>query len=164
MPPSESAGSAGVGTLVSSTRERLLIETWSNWNTRVDPPVCALATCMPSAVTCVRLLGSPRTDTEMMFGSAKSAVMEGRYLMNSPTLPCETSPKASAATTFLMFAAKRCSFTARAATLVSRAAVIVKGSSWATAIPEPIGERSTRSARVSPAPRSTVISRGSCPV
>src|SRR5687768_17006773 len=111
-PAIESAGDDGVGTFVTSSREILLMETEPNWNTRELPvglPV--LAICAPSLETTAMLVGKPRTDTEATEppdSVSYSAVMPGMNFRNSPTFPSMRSPSASAATTFLMFGAKRC--------------------------------------------------------
>ena len=132
-PAMESAGVEGVGTLVTSMREMLLMETWVNWKTRDEPwglPVLAIWRPSPETTACA--VGKPRTDTEATEppdSRSYSAVTPGMNLRNSPTFPSMTSPSASAATTFLMFGAKRCSLMAMAAPSVSRPVVTTNESS-----------------------------------
>ena len=117
----------------------LLIETSLNWNTREAPwglPVLAIS--RPSVESTAIEEGKPRTATEATEppdSVSYSAVMPGRYFRNSPTLPSITSPSESAATTVLMFAAKRCSLMAMAAPSVSRSVATVKASRRTTPAP-----------------------------
>jgi hypothetical protein len=135
-PAIESAGDAGVGTLVTSMRDTLLIETWLNSYTRELPAALPVfASSAPSLETTARLPGNPRTEidaTEPPDSEVYSAVMPGMNFRNSPTLPSIRSPSASAATTFLMFGAKRCSLTAIASPSVSRPDETVNASSFTT--------------------------------
>jgi hypothetical protein len=60
-PASESAASAGVGTLVISTRPTLLIETWLKKELREVPLAPEmLAICAPSVEMVTKLLAKPR--------------------------------------------------------------------------------------------------------
>ena len=86
------AGLAGVGTLVTSMREMLLIETCMKSNWRVLPLREALARVAPSLVTLVWLGSNPRTETASGITSEYSMVIPGRFFMNSATLPSMTSP------------------------------------------------------------------------
>jgi hypothetical protein len=64
LPPSESAGVSGVGTLSTSVREVLLIETCSNSKMRLFEPEAELvrAHAVPG-LTLVKLDANPRTET-----------------------------------------------------------------------------------------------------
>ena len=170
-PDIESAGVEGVGDFVTSRRARLFMETCVNWKTRELPwglPV--LAICMPSPETTAMLVGKPRTateETELPDSASYSAVMPGRNLRNSPTLPSVTSPNASAAITFFKLGAKRCSLIAMAAPSVSRPVETLKASSWtvpsARAVRPPLA-RSTWRSTIWPGATFTVTSCGSSPV
>jgi hypothetical protein len=93
-------------------------------------PVFAIS--MPSVESTAMLLGKPRTATdatEPPDSVSYSAVMPGRNFRNSPTLPSITSPSASAAMTFLMLGANRCSLIAIDSPSVSRDVATTKESS-----------------------------------
>ena len=130
VPLMPSAGLAGVGTLVTSMRETLLIETCVKRNARLAALPEALASCAPSAETAVMLGSKPRTATALGEASEYSMVTPGMNFMNSATLPSVTSPNASVATTFLMFCAKRCSLVARASPSVRREEEATNASSF----------------------------------
>ena len=69
-PAIESAGVDGVGTLATSMRETLLMASWENWNVRDEPLKLALASCAPSAITSVRLVEKPRSETVLICASS----------------------------------------------------------------------------------------------
>ena len=125
-PAKESAGVAGVGTFVTSTRETLFNELTFILNDRDAAPPAAETTEAPSDVNDVLSEPSPRTEIPTISTSLYSVARPGINLRNSPTLPPRTSPKESAERTFLMFAAKRCSLIARDFPSVSRSEVTTK--------------------------------------
>ena len=125
-PDTESAGVAGVGTLVTSTREMLLIEICSSVNVR-SPPEFAMGA--PSLVTKVMLALKPRTEIAPGSNAPPPVSIPGTNFRNSPMFPPITSPIESVDTTFLRFGAKRWSLIAIAALSVSLVAATRNGSS-----------------------------------
>ena len=108
-PESESAGLAGVGTLETSTREMLLIETWLNANERESPkPLDVLAIAAPSVVTPTMLEAKPRIEilaTVVASSSLYSGITPGMNFRNSPMLPSFMSPRESVESTFFRLGA-----------------------------------------------------------
>ena len=126
-PASESAGVAGVGTLVTSMREMLFSARVFMLNVR---PGDALAETIeaPSDVKAVIDPPMPRTEAPTISTSLYSIARPGMNFRNSPTLLPSTSPSSSVAITFFRFGAKRCSLVAIARASVSRSDPTVKRS------------------------------------
>ena len=85
-PPSESAGISGVGTLETSTRDTLLIETCSNSNTRAELPETELVMRMPSLETLVNVSAKPRTET-VRFRTLGCYPLSGAVRSTATTVP-----------------------------------------------------------------------------
>mgnify|MGYP002144296835 CR=1 FL=1 len=66
----KAAGLAGVGTLVTSMRETLLIETWMKSNSRDEPMRAELAMVAPSVITLVMAPPKPRIETAVGISSS----------------------------------------------------------------------------------------------
>ena len=70
LPERPLAGLAGVGTLVTSMRETLLIETWMKSNSRDEPMRAELAMVAPSVITLVMAPPKPRIETAVGISSS----------------------------------------------------------------------------------------------
>lgn len=155
-PASESAGFAGVGTLVTSIREMLFSARVFMLNVR---PGEAFAETIeaPSDVNAVIEPPMPRTEAPTISTSLYSIAMPGMNFRNSPTLLPSTSPSSSVAITFFRFGAKRCSLVASARASVSRSEATVNRSSFTTEpVPSPWRARlvSAKSRTTDPPPRT----------
>src|SRR5687767_6483330 len=95
VPASAAPGDSGVGEYVTSTRDRLLIETMSIWTDRLVAVPAALERLKPSIVTGTLSDETPLMEMKRILPPLVSTVTPGMNFKTSATLPSATPPNSS---------------------------------------------------------------------